>query len=299
MNDLPDLAFFALLARQPTLAAAAQALGVTPSSVSRRLAALEHRLGVRLLHRTTRRISLSAEGSRYLEGGEQILHDLDNLERSLLGSREMPRGLLHINATFGFGRRHLAPALSDFARRYPDVEVILDLTDRPLDLTEHAVDVGIRFGPPPDARIQARRIAPNRRLVCAAPAYLDAHGHPESPRDLARHRCIVIREATAAYNHWQLTDGHEQIMVKVGGPLSTNFGEIAVEWALAGHGIVLRSEWDVAADLRDGRLQRLLSPWAGTSADIHAVYPPRHHLSAKVKVFVAFLMERFAGYRGW
>ena len=131
MNDLPDLAFFALLARQPTLAAAAQALGVTPSSVSRRLAALEHRLGVRLLHRTTRRISLSAEGSRYLEGGEQILHDLDNLERSLLGSREMPRGLLRINATFGFGRRHLAPALSDFARRYPDVEVILDLTDRP------------------------------------------------------------------------------------------------------------------------------------------------------------------------
>ncbi len=297
MNDLPDLAFFSLLARQSTLAAAAQTLGVTPSSVSRRLAALEQRLGVRLLNRTTRRVSLTPEGSRYLDGGEQILQDLDALERSLRGSRETPRGLLRINATFGFGRRHLAPALSDFARRYPDVEVILELTDRPLDLTEHALDVGIRFGPPPDARIQARRLAANRRLICAAPAYLDAHGRPDSPRQLPRHRCIVIREATTAYNHWQLTDGHEQLMVKVGGPLSTNFGEIAVEWAKAGHGIVLRSEWDVAAALRDGHLERLLAPWIGSAADIHAVYPPRYHLSAKVKALLDFLTERFAGSR--
>lgn len=297
MSDLPDLAFFSLLARQPSLSSAAQALGITPSNVSRRLAALERRLGVRLMNRTTRRLSITPEGGRYLEAGEQILQDLESLERSLLGSREEPRGLLRVNATFGFGRRHLGPLVSDFARTFPDVEVILELTDRPLDLTEHAIDVGIRFGPPPDARIQARHIASNRRLVCAAPSYLAAHGTPDTPPELARHHCIVIREATATYNHWQLTDGMEQVMVKVSGPLSTNHGEIAVDWAQAGHGIILRSEWDVASCLRDGRLIRILPTWAGTAADIHAIYPSRHHLSAKVRVFLDFLTERFTTHR--
>lgn len=295
MSDLPDLAFFSLLARQPSLASAAQELGVTPSNVSRRLAALEKRLGIRLLNRTTRRISLTPEGRHYLEAGQQILQDLDNLERSLLGSRETPRGLLRINATFGFGRRHLAPLVGEFVRQYPEVDIMLELTDRALDLTEHAMDIGIRFGPPPDARIQARQIVANRRLICASPAYLAAHGTPETPRELARHQCIVIREATHAFNHWQLTDGNEQLMVKVDGRLSTNLGEIAVAWATAGHGIILRSEWDIAGDLADGRLVRLLAPWAGTAADIYAVYPPRHHLSAKVRAFLDFLTAHFSG----
>ena len=294
MTDTADLGFFTLLARQPSLAAAAQALGVTPPAVSRRLAALEKRLGVRLLNRTTRRLSLTPEGERYLEDGEQILRDIESLERSLAASRATPRGMLRINATFGFGRRHLAPLVSQFAKSWPDVEIVLQLTDRPLDLTEHAMDIGIRFGAPPDARILARKIASNRRLLCAAPAYLDRHGHPAQPRDLLNHACIVIRENNAAFNNWQLTDGKQQTMVKVRGPLSTNHGEIAVDWALAGHGIVLRSEWDVAAYLRAGRLLRVLDPWVGNSADIHAIYPQRHHLSATVRVFLDFLAEHFA-----
>jgi len=294
MADTADLGFFALLARQPSLAAAAQALGVTPPAVSRRLAALEKRLGVRLLNRTTRRLSLTPEGERYLEDGEQILRDIENLERSLLASRATPRGLLRINATFGFGRRHLAPLVSQFAKSWPDVEIVLQLTDRPLDLTEHAMDIGIRFGAPPDARILARKIASNRRLLCAAPAYLAKHGQPAQPRDLLNHACIVIRENNAAFNNWQLTDGKQQTMVKVRGPLSTNHGEIAVDWALAGHGIILRSEWDVAAYLRAGQLVRVLDPWIGNSADIHAIYPQRHHLSATVRVFLDFLAEHFA-----
>lgn len=297
MNDVPDLAFFSLLARQPSLAAAAQALGVTPPAVSRRLAALEKRLGVRLLNRTTRRQSLTPEGERYLEDGEHILRDIERLERSLAASQDIPRGLLRINAGFGFGRRHLAPLISDFARAYPEVEVVLHLADRALDLTEHAMDIAIRFGPPPDARILARKIAANRRLLCAAPAYLAEHGTPAEPRDLQAHRCIVIRENNKAFNNWQLTDGKQQIMVKVRGPLSANHGEIAVDWALAGHGIVLRSEWDIAGYLRSGQLSRILAPWVGRSADIYAVYPPRHHLSAKVRVFLDFLAERFADYR--
>lgn len=297
MADTADLGFFALLARQPSLAAAAQALGVTPPAVSRRLAALEKRLGVRLLNRTTRRLSLTPEGERYLENGEQILRDIENLERSLLASRENPRGLLRINATFGFGRRHLAPLISQFAKIWPEVEIVLQLTDRPLDLTEHAMDIGIRFGAPPDARILARKIASNRRLLCAAPAYLAQHGHPAQPRDLQNHACIVIRENNAAFNNWQLTDGKQQTMVKVRGPLSTNHGEIAVDWALAGHGIVLRSEWDVAGYLRAGQLARVLQPWVGSAADIHAIYPQRHHLTATVRVFLDFLAEHFADTR--
>ena len=297
MADASDLGFFTLLARQPSLAAAAQALGVTPPAVSRRLAALEKRLGVRLLNRTTRRLSLTPEGERYLEDGEHILRDIESLERSLAASRETPRGLLRINATFGFGRRHLAPLISEFARTWPDVEILLQLTDRPLDLTEHAMDIGIRFGAPPDARILARKIAVNRRLLCAAPAYLGQGGSPAQPRDLQNHSCIVIRENNAAFNNWQLADGKQQTMVKVRGTLATNHGEIAVDWALAGHGIVLRSEWDVAGYLRAGQLVRVLEPWVGSSADIHAIYPQRHHLSATVRVFLDFLVERFADYR--
>ena len=294
MADTTDLGFFTLLARQPSLAAAAQALGVTPPAVSRHLAALEKRLGVRLLNRTTRRLSLTPEGERYLEDGEQILRDIESLERSLAASRETPRGLLRLNATFGFGRRHLAPLVSQYAKSWPDVEIVLQLTDRPLDLTEHAMDIGIRFGAPPDARVLARKIASNRRLLCAAPAYIAQHGQPAQPRDLLNHACIVIRENNAAFNNWQLTDGKQQTMVKVRGPLSTNHGEIAVDWALAGHGIILRSEWDVAAYLRTGQLVRVLEPWIGNSADIHAIYPQRHHLSATVRVFLDFLAEHFA-----
>lgn len=294
MSHTSDLEFFSQLARQPSLAACAQAQGVSPPAVSRRLAALEQRLGVRLLNRTTRRISLTAEGERYLEDGEQILREIERLERSLSASRERPQGVLRINAGFGFGRRHLGPAISDFVRLWPDVEVILHLSDRALDLTEHALDIGIRFGPPPDARILARRIAPNRRLLCAAPAYLAKRGHPQVPQDLQSHDCIVIRENERAFNNWQLTDGHQQITVKVRSPLAVNHGEIAVDWALAGHGIILRSEWDIAADLRMGRLERVLPDWVGVAADIHAVYPPRHQLSAKVRLFLDFLGERFS-----
>lgn len=306
MTDTSDLAFFSLLARQPSLAAAAQALDVTPPAVSRRLAALEKRLGVRLLNRTTRRLSLTPEGERYLEDGESILRDIERLERSLLDSREQPQGLLRINASFGFGRRHLGPAISDFVRRWPEVEVILHLSDRTLDLTEHALDIAIRFGPPPDARVLARRIAANRRLLCAAPAYLARRGMPDSPQALADHECIVIREHERVYNNWQLTDGQRQLTVKVRSPLAVNHGEIAVDWALAGHGIVLRSEWDIAADLRAGRLIRVLPGWEGAEADIHAIYPQRHLLSAKVRAFLDFLSERFAalqagdpGSAGW
>lgn len=297
MDLIAPLRTFVKVAEVGSFAAAADALGLSPQLVGKHVQSLEQHLGVRLLNRTTRRLSLTPQGERYLEEGARLLRDIEQLERALGASRDAPRGLLRINATFGFGRRHLGPAVSDFVRLHPAVEVILELTDRPLDLTAHAMDIGIRFGVPPDARVLARQIAANRRLLCAAPAYLAAHGTPACPRELARHQCIVIRENNAAYNTWHLSDGRQQETVKVRGALATNHGEIAVDWGVAGHGILLRSEWDVAPYLRSGALQRVLPAWSDPSADIHAIYPQRHHLSATVRVFLDFLADRFAAYR--
>jgi len=292
-----DLSFFSLLVQHGSLARTARQLGLTGPAVSRRLSQLEQRLGVRLLNRTTRRMSLTPEGELFLAEGRRILGDIDALEQALTSSRAEPRGRLRLHATFGFGRRQLAPAVSEFVRRYPAVDIQLQLTDQPLQPADPDYDIAIRFGEPPDARVLARRLAANHRLLCAAPAYLARRGQPASPDELRRHDCIVIREGDAAFGTWTLCAGKQSGKFKVSGPLSTNHGEVAADWALAGHGIVLRSLWDIAGDLRAGRLVRVLPEWSGAPADIYALYPQRLHLSAKVRVFLDFLGERFAARR--
>ena len=176
MDGFSDLAFFTLLAKQASLAAAAQQLGITPPAVSKRLAVLERRLGVRLLNRTTRRTSLTPEGETYLSDGARVLEDLETLERSVAGSRATPKGIVRLSATLGFGRRHIAPALSQFAWRHPEVEVQMHLSDRPVNLVEQGFDLLVRFGDLHDARLTARSLAHNRRLLCAAPEYLARAG---------------------------------------------------------------------------------------------------------------------------
>jgi DNA-binding transcriptional LysR family regulator len=292
-----ELSFFSLLVEQGSLARAARELGLTGPAVSRRLSQLEQRLGVRLLARTTRRMSLTPEGELYLAEGRRILGDIDVLEQTLNQSRAEPRGLLRVHATFGFGRRQLAPAISEFIRHYPALNIQLQLTDQPILPGDQNYDIAIRFGEPPDARVLARRIAANHRVLCAAPTYLERRGQPVTPDDLARHDCIVIREGDSAFGTWTLCAGKQCRNLKVGGKLSTNHGEVAADWALDGHGIMLRSLWDIAADLQAGRLVRVLPEWAGSPADIYALYPQRLHLSAKVRVFLDFLGERFAAYR--
>ena len=294
MDAVSDLAFFALVMKQGSLAAVARELGVTPPVVTKRLAALEQRLGVRLLNRTTRRMSVTHEGEVYLSNGARILADIEELEMKVVSSRAEPKGLLRVNATFGFGRRHVAPAVAAFARRYPEVEVQLQMTERPLNLVDTAYDVGVRIGELPDARITARKIASNRRLLCASPLYLDKAGGPATPNDLQRHDCIVIREDDTAYGVWHLSNGRRQETVKVRGTLSTNDGETAVAWALDGYGIIMRSQWDAAPYLRSGRLVPVLAEWSLPGADIFAVYPERLNLSAKVSAFVDFLSSRLA-----
>jgi LysR family transcriptional regulator, transcriptional activator for dmlA len=297
MNNVADLSFFVTLAQAGTLSAAAQELGLSPAAVSRRLAALEARLGIRLLHRTTRRATLTHEGALYLEDGQRILADLNELETRLTGGQAVPQGLLRVNATFGFGRQFIAPAVADFVARHPGVEVQLQLTDRPLQLADDGIDVCIRFGDVPDARITSRTLVPNRRLLVASPAYLRRHAAPQTPAELRQHACIVIREADDAYGNWAMRSGAERSTIKVKGPLSTNDGEVALSWALRGLGILMRSQWHVAPYLRSGRLRQVLPEWDLPSADIHAVYPARQHLSAKVRAFVDHLDAHFAPYR--
>ncbi|MBV7485500.1 LysR family transcriptional regulator [Bordetella sp. BOR01] len=294
MDAMSDLAFFSLLVKHGNLSAAARELGLTPPAVSTRLANLERRLGVRLLNRTTRRVSVTQEGELYLAEGGRILADLEALERNVASARAQPRGLLRLNATFGFGRAHIVPAVSDFAQQYPEVEVQMRLTDRPVNLMDEGFDVAVRFGEIPDARLTARKIASNHRLLCASPHYLRAHGEPRTPGELQRHRCIVVRENDVAYGTWHLQAGQRVETVKVRGPLSSNDGQSALEWALAGHGIVMRSEWETAAYLRSGRLRPVLPDWNTPPADIHALYPERLNLPAKTVAFVDFLVQRFA-----
>jgi LysR family transcriptional activator of dmlA len=293
MKNLSDLAFFVELCKYPSLAAAALSLDVTAPAVSRRLASLEVRLGVRLLNRSTRKLSLTAEGEKYLGDGALILQDIEQLENELVQGREQPRGYLKVNASLGFGRIHIGDVVEKYTSLYPDVEVLLHLTVHPLDLVAEGFDLGIRFGSPPDSRLVAKLIATNRRVLCASPDYLKTAGVLDTPKDLLKHDCLVIHQELNASSNWHLLNGKNEVSIKVRGPLSTNHGEVAVAWALAGKGIMLRSEWDILDYLVEGRLMRVLPDWVGAPANIYAVYNHRHSLSAKVRVFIDLLSDRF------
>lgn len=288
------MAFFSVLVRAGSFSAAARELNFTTAAVSKRLSQLEARLGARLLHRTTRRIGLTPEGEMYLSHARRILAEIDDMEQMISNAVMAPKGLLRVNATLGFGRSHIAPLVSGFVKRYPDVEVQLQLTVNPPTLVEDAYDVCIRFGEPPDSRIIARRIASNRRLICAAPAYLERHGIPRVPRDLEHHNCIGIRQGEEGYGIWHLKSGQLSQTVKVRGSLSTNDGEIAVNWTLEGHGLLMRAEWDIAKYLQSGRLQQVLPNWHMPEADIYAVFPYEVRTAARVRAFVDFAAAAFS-----
>lgn len=289
-----EMQFFSTLIRYGSFSATARELNVTTPAISKRLSLMEARLGVQLLVRTTRRISLTPEGEIYLEHSRRILADIDDMEKLVTRAVAAPKGLLRVNATLGFGRSNIAPLISQFAKRHPEVQFQLQLTVNPPPLSEDTCDVCIRFGEPPDARVIARRIASNRRLLCASPAYLARHAAPQVPNDLTRHNCVGIRQGDEAYGIWHLTSAKRTETVKVRGSLSTNDGEIAVNWALAGHGILMRAEWDIAKYLKSGRLRQVLENWQTPPADIYAVYPQRHHTAARVRAFVDYIVDAFA-----
>ncbi|MBB6561272.1 DNA-binding transcriptional LysR family regulator [Acidovorax soli] len=297
-----DLGFFSALASAGSLSAAAREMGITTPAVSKHLALMEARLGVALVNRTTRRMGLTPEGELYLQSARRILAEIDGMEELLGVSKAVPKGLLRVNATLGFGRSHVAPLISKFVRKYPELEVQLQLSVNPPALTEDSFDVCIRFGAPPDARVIARHLAPNRRLLCASPAYLSRHGIPKVPNDLTKHNCIGIRQGEEAFGVWRLSNGRGRSVnveaVKTRGNLTTNDGEIAVNWALDGHGILMRAEWDIGRYLHKGRLVQVLPQYFTPDADIYAIYPQRHQMAARVRAFVDFAAQAFSQQAG-
>ncbi|WCM54011.1 LysR family transcriptional regulator [Pseudomonas sp. WJP1] len=293
MDQTLDLSFFYLLANKGSLAATARELGVTPPAVSKRLTALEARLGTRLVNRTTRSMSLTSEGELYFSHAARILTQINELEQLVSSSRATPKGLIRVNASLGFGRRYIGPALAAFFAQYPEVEIQLEISDHPLDLATHGFDLGIRFGTLPDAAFHARKIASNRRLLCASPLYLEKYGTPKKLAELQDHNCIFIRQNESPYGVWSFNNGGRKDNIKVHGALGCNDGEVALNWALDGFGILLRAEWDIARYVRSGRLRLVLEDQTPTRADVYAVYPQQLHLSARVRCLIDFLIERF------
>ena len=296
-----ELGFFSALATCGSLSAAARELGITTPAVSKRLALMEARIGVSLINRTTRRMSLTPEGEVLLEHARRILGDLDDLDQLLSMSKGSPKGLLRVNATLGFGRLQVAPVISRYVQQYPEVDVQLQLSAIQPPLTDDQFDVCIRFGEPSDTRVIAKLLAPNRRLLCASPKYIETHGEPKLPHDLLRHNCICIRQGDGAYGVWRLFSGRAgdrlAEAIKVHGNLATNDGEIAVNWALDGHGILMRAEWDIDRYLKSGRLVQVLPQFQTPDADIYAIYPQRHQLSTRIRTFIDFLALSLARFR--
>ncbi|WP_061173738.1 LysR substrate-binding domain-containing protein [Caballeronia pedi] len=297
MNKIPnldDLRVFCVVARKASFSAAAEELSASPAYVSKRVSILETDLGgTRLLHRSTRRVGVTEAGERVYEWANKILDDVDHLVEDVSTTRRLPRGTLRVSSSFGFGRHIVAPALSRLNERYPQLTVRLDLFDRLVDVGGEGFDLDIRIGDEIAPHLIARRLASNHRVLCASPQYLTQHGSPRQIADLSTHQCLAIKERDHPFGIWRLSERGTMNSVKVTGPLSTNHGEVAVQWALAGRGIVLRSMWNVREHLEAGRL-RLVLPDVTQPANVWAVYPARLASSAKVRVCVDFLTEEFS-----
>ena len=295
MNNLPllnDLRVFMLVARRAGFAAAAEELGVSPAFVSKRVSLLEQTLNVMLLHRTTRRVTITEEGERIYEWAQRILQDVDEMMDELSDVRQVPQGTLRIISSFGFGRRVVAPALSALALQYPQLELRFDVQDRLVDLVNEGVDLDIRVGDDIAPNLIARQLAANHRVLCASPQFLARHASPKQLSDLAALPCLVIKERDHPFGIWQLHSKEGQHAIKVTGPLSSNHGEIVHQWCLDGQGIALRSWWDVRENIASGHLVQVL-PDYWQPANVWAVYVSRLATSAKIRTTVEFLRHYF------
>ncbi|MCV2223817.1 LysR substrate-binding domain-containing protein [Pseudomonas mercuritolerans] len=287
-----DLKVFLTVIRKNGFANAAEELGYSPAYISKRISVLESTLATKLLHRTTRRIALTDDGERARQWAEKLLGDLHEFLGEISEARHQPTGSLHICSSFGFGRNHVAPAICKLSQTYPKLDIRLDVFDRVVDIVGEGFDLEIRVGDDLPVQHLGRKLVSNRRVLCATTEYLERRGMPHSLDDLTAHDCLVLKERNNAFGVWNLTkDGHEE-SVRVSGPLSSNNGEIVLEWALSGGGILLRSMWDVKPMLEQGRLVQVLPEYT-QSANVWAVYPTRLSESAKLRVCVEFLEEYF------
>nr|WP_242597786.1 LysR substrate-binding domain-containing protein [Pseudomonas syringae] len=284
---------FVHVARRSSFVGAAYELGMSAAYVSKRIRLLEQGMGVVLLHRSTRQVSITEDGERVYEWAKGMLDSVQQMGDEVAALHGEPSGLLRVVSSQGFGRRFVAPALSELAARYPKLDIRLDIQDRLVDLIEEGVDLDIRVGNEIAPHLRARHLADNWRVLCASPGYLDVHGTPLNLGELANHDCLVIKERDRPFGIWHLNGPQGAETVKVTGSLSTNHGEIARQWCLDGRGVLLRSLWDVRTDLAEGRLVQVLPDYR-QDADIWAVHTSPLMSSAKVRVTVEFLRDYLA-----
>lgn len=303
MDKLKQMESFVSVATRGSLTAAAQAEGVAPAIMGRRLDALEERLGVKLLVRTTRRISLTHEGSAFLEDCQRLLTDVANAEASVSAGGVKASGHLRVTAPAGFGRRHVAPLVPRFRELHADVTLSLNLSDRVIDIAGEGYDCAVRVGDMPDSSLVSVRLADNRRLCVATPDYLQRHGTPRTPQDLARFACLVLSSDASQTRGWAFRmprdsaprdDASEVIHYRPNGPMDCSDGQVLHNWCLAGYGIAWRSTWEVEQDIAAGRLVPLLEDYAAPPNGIYAVFPQRKHLPLRVRLWVDFLKHHYS-----
>lgn len=290
---LRDLALFCAIARRASFIAAASELGMSAAHASSRIASLEAMLGVKLFHRTTRKVSVSEDGETLYRWALKILEDVEGMTEAFASVRGEPRGLLRISSSRRLGNAHLAPILSLLRRRHPALEIWLELLDRRVDLIGENFDIDLRVGVVHEPHLIAHKIVDSSRVLCAAPAYLEQRGMPQTLAELAGHDCLLFRDREQSFGAWRLHGEGGAETIKVTGPMASNHSDIVRQWALDGYGIILASVWDVADSLESGALQRVLPGWR-EPADVWAVTTTRSTGSAKVRTCIAFLKEQLA-----
>jgi DNA-binding transcriptional LysR family regulator len=290
-GSVDELRFFATVAVSETLTAASRELGCSLPVVSKRLSALERRLGIQLVHRGTRKLVLTSEGAVFAKGIDAILADIQQLEDGVTGSPGELRGSLVVESTLGLGRAHVGPLLGDFGALHPALDV--QLTTSPLPLSPHRreFDVAIHVGAPRDSTLRMRRLAVNRRVVCASPDYLEQHGAPSTVEELPDHNCILLRERHSDFALWRFGDDAHEFRVRVDGTLSSNDGDIVTGWAVEGRGLIMRSLWQVRPLLESGRLVQVLPDVPTPAAHIYALHADAPHVPPRVTEVIDFLSE--------
>ena len=297
-DSLTEMSVFSRVVATGSLSAAARELGLSAAMVSRRLAALEARLGVRLINRTTRSLHLTDEGATYFENCSRLLSEIEEADAAVSAGRVEPRGPLKVALPASFGHLHVAPLVPRFASRYPNVQLLLSLSDRNVNVIEEGFDLAVRIAKLADSSLAARRLAPNHRVVCASPEYLRRHGRPSTPEDLAGHNCLTTSDLSM---NWDYVDPEgERGSVRVTGNHACDNWEVLREWAIAGLGIALKSTWDVREQLEGGTLVSLFPAYTfDADVAIYAVYPHRRLLPAKTRAFIEFLADSFGPEPYW
>ena len=293
MGQFRQISTFVEVVARGSLSAAARAEGIAPAMIGRRLDALEARLGVKLLQRTTRKLVLTNEGAAFLEDCQRILAELEEAETAVAERSAKASGHLLVSAPAGFGRQHVAPLLPSFLAEHREVTVNLNLNDRLVDVVGEGVDVAIRIASLSDSSLVGMKLADNQRVLVASPAYLKRHGAPKTLADLAKHNCLPI-SSEGSQRGWTFRENGKTVTLKVAGNMVCNDGAVLHDWALAGKGLAWRSMWEVSAEIDAGKLKTVLDQFAAPGNDIYAVFAQRRHLPLRIRAFVDFLRHTYA-----